>query len=55
MKLSSPKQITWVIALIVGIAGVLAYLLPLGIPALGFWLIVIAWLLLVLATAMDGL
>ena len=55
MKLNPPKQVTWVIALILGILGILAYLLPLGgISALAFWLVVIAFLLLIFATVMEG-
>ena len=45
MKLSAPKQITWIIALILGIVGILATLvtLPVITPALGFWLVVEGW------------
>jgi hypothetical protein len=56
MKLTRPSQITWILALILGILGILAYLLPLGgISALAFWLVAIGWLLLILATALRGL
>jgi hypothetical protein len=57
MKLSSPKQITWIIALILGIVGILATLvaLPVITPALGFWLVVVGWALLLIATITHGL
>jgi hypothetical protein len=53
VKLSRPKQITWILAVILGIIGFLAYLL--GPGALGFWFLLVAWLLLVLGTALAGL
>ena len=56
MRLSAPKQITWIISLVLGILALLGFLAV--IPALGgyaFWLMTIAWVILVLATLMDGL
>jgi hypothetical protein len=57
MRLSAPRQITWIIALILGIVGILATLvtLPVITPALGFWLVVAAWALLLIATITAGL
>ena len=57
MRLSSPKQITWIIALILGIVGILATLvtLPVITPVLGFWLLVVGWVLLLIATITHGL
>ncbi|HSJ52279.1 MAG TPA: hypothetical protein VLC52_00915 [Anaerolineae bacterium] len=56
MRLSRPQQLTWILALILGVLGILAYLLPLGgLSAFAFWLVAIAWLLLVLGTALRGL
>jgi hypothetical protein len=59
MQLSAPKQLTWWIALIVGVVGILVQLfvptliaLPFG---LGFWLVVVAFVLLLLATYLKGL
>jgi len=56
MKLSAPKQITWWIALVIGALGILA---KLGmIPVLSgyaFWLVVVAFVLLLLATLLKGL
>jgi hypothetical protein len=57
MRLSAPIQITWIIALILGIVGILATLvtLPVITPALGFWLVVAGWALLLIATITRGL
>ena len=56
MKLSAPQQTTWWVALIVGVVGIIAALVP--IPVLsGFalWLVVLAFVILVLATFLKGL
>jgi protein-S-isoprenylcysteine O-methyltransferase Ste14 len=57
MKLSAPKQITWIIALILGVVGILANVaaIPVVTPAIGFWLLVVGWLLLLIATITHGL
>ena len=59
MKLSAPKVITWVVALIVGVIGMLVHVGSLPIVAvpygLGFWLVVVAFVLLLLATLLKGL
>ena len=57
MKLSAPKQITWIIALILGVAGLLIHLAKIsGInPEIGFWLVVVGWALLLIATVTRGL
>jgi hypothetical protein len=57
MKLNAPKQITWIIALILGVVGILATLvtLPVITPALGFWLVVVGLALLLIATITRGL
>lgn len=56
-RFSAPKQITWIIALILGVLGILATLvaLPVITPAIGFWLVVAGWLLLLIATVTHGL
>jgi len=50
-------MITWVIALVLGVIGILANLvaLPIVSASLGFWLLAIAFLLLVVASAVKGL
>lgn len=56
MKFSPPKQVTWWIAVIVGAIGVLGQLLSISIIApFAFWLVVIGFVLLALATVIQGL
>jgi protein-S-isoprenylcysteine O-methyltransferase Ste14 len=57
MKLSPPRQITWIIALILGVVGILANLttIPVVTAAIGFWLVVVAWALLLIASITRGL
>ena len=56
MKPNAPKQITWWIALVVGVVGVIANLVTIPVlSGFAFWLVVIAWVLLVLATFVKGL
>jgi hypothetical protein len=57
MKLSAPTQITWIIALIFGVVGILATLvtLPIITPALGSWLVVVGLALLMIAAVTRGL
>lgn len=57
MKLSAPRQITWIIALVLGVVGILANLasIPAITPELGFWLVVAGWALLLIATITRGL
>ena len=56
MKLSAPKQITWWIAVVVGVLGILATLVTIPVlSGFAFWLVVIGFLLLAVATAIEGL
>jgi len=59
MKLNAPKMITWIVALVVGAVGILVHLfMPtlIAVPfGLGFWLLAVAFVLLLLATALAGL
>ncbi len=56
MKLSAPKQTTWIIAVIFGGLGILSHLVAMPpISAYSFWLVVIGFVLLVLATLYRGL
>jgi hypothetical protein len=55
MKLNAPTQIVWVIALILGILGILGTLTDIPIVTeYNFWFVVIAWLLLIIATVAKG-
>ena len=56
MKLNAPKQLTWLIALIVGLLGLIGSLVSLPVlSGLAFWFVVIAWALLLIASAVKGL
>ncbi len=56
MKLSAPSQVVWIIALILGVVGVLATLVVIPtISGLAFWLVVIGWVLLLIATTTRGM
>jgi hypothetical protein len=57
MALNAPKQITWFVALILGILGLLGTLvtLPIITATVGFWLVVLALVLMLLATVVTGL
>lgn len=56
MRLSAPNQTVWIIAVVLGVLGIVAYLgvLP-PLAPYAFWLVVIGFVLLVLATVMKGL
>ena len=55
LKLTPPKEITWWIAVALGVVGLLvnAGVLSLGISA--FWLVAIAFIILAVATLVKGL
>jgi hypothetical protein len=54
MNLNAPTKVVWIIALILGIVGILATLvtIPVITPAIGFWLVVAGWVLLLIATVL---
>lgn len=56
MKLSAPKQVTWIIAVVLGVLGLLGNFaaLPL-VGGSGFWLVFLGFALLAIATLVDGL
>jgi hypothetical protein len=56
VRLSAPSQAFWIIAVILGIVGILASLgvLP-TLAAYAFWLVVAGWALLVIATLMRNM
>lgn len=57
MKLSAPSQVMWIIALVLGLIGLLAgpvgVIAPLGLYA--FWLVVAGWAILLIATMMRNM
>ena len=55
MKLSAPTQGAWIVALIVGIIGILASLVAIpGLSGFALWIIVLAWVILLVTTAIKG-
>ena len=58
MKMSAPKFIIWLIAVIIGVVGILIHLGIIAIAGLagyGFWLVTIGFVLLVIGTLFKGL
>ena len=56
MKLSKPKTLTWWIAVIVGVLGILASILPIPLFApYAFWMVAAGFVLLVLGTTFKGI
>ena len=56
MQLSAPKLITWWLALMLGVLGVIAKLVTIPVlSGFAFWLVVIGLVLLLLATSIEGL
>jgi len=55
MKLSAPKFVVWVIALVLGILGLLGFLVSIPVlSTLAFWLVLIGLAILLIATALAG-
>jgi hypothetical protein len=56
MNLSAPKQATFWIAVVVAVIGLIGFLVPtLGLGAVGFWLLVIGFVLLALGNLLPNL
>jgi hypothetical protein len=56
MKLTAPKIITWWIAVILGVLGILGKLTTISfVSANAFWFVVVGFVLLALATFFKGL
>ena len=56
MRLSAPKQITWVISLILGIVGLLSMFVVIPhISMYAFWVVFAGLVLLLLGNALKGL
>ena len=55
MKLSAPKNITWWIAVILGVLGLLGNFVTLPvISGLSFWLLLLGFAILAVATFVEG-
>ena len=56
MKLSAPKTITWWIAVVLGVLGILGSFISLPfVSANALWFVIVGFVLLVLATLFKGL
>ena len=56
MKLSAPKTITWWIAVIIGVLGILGTFVSIPfVSANAFWFVAVAFILLALATFFKAL
>ena len=56
MKLNAPKKNTWIIAVVIGVVGIIAKFVAIPFLSINaFWLVVIAFVLLSLATYLKGL
>ena len=56
MKLSPPKQVTWWIALVLAVLGIVAEFVSLGIiTTYNFWFVAVSAVLLLIATIVKGL
>jgi hypothetical protein len=56
MKLNPPKNVSWLLAVLLGLAGLVSSYVSIPIlSTFSFWLVVLGWLLLVLATYFKGL
>jgi hypothetical protein len=56
MQLSAPKQVTFWIAVVIAILGLIAYLVTIPVlSGFAFWLVVIAFIILVLANLVTDL
>jgi len=56
MKLSAPKQITWFVALVLGILGLIGALFNISfLSNVAFWFVFAGLLLMLVATLIEGL
>lgn len=55
MKLTPPKVVTWVIALIIGVIGIIGKLGGFITADLSFWLVVVGFVILLLASLWKDL
>jgi len=55
MKLGAPKNITFWIAVLVAVIGVIARLMIPSLSVIEFWLVVIAFIILLLGNLIDGM
>ena len=55
MKLYKPKQVTWRIALVFGLVGIVAHFVRIPVlSGLSFWLVSVGFVLLILSTVLKN-
>jgi hypothetical protein len=56
VKTSAPKQITWIIAIIVGLLGIIGHFVAIPFASMNsFWLVTVGFILLALGTLLKDL
>lgn len=56
MKLNAPKQVTWIVALVLAIVALISYLVTIPVLTdLSFWIALVGLVLMLLATYFEGL
>jgi len=56
MELSAPKQVTWWVALVLGVIGLIAQLVTIPVlSGLAFWIVLVALILMLVAAFLPGL
>jgi heme/copper-type cytochrome/quinol oxidase subunit 1 len=56
MKLSAPKQVTFIVAVVIALLGLLGSFVAIPmISGYSFWLVVVGFIILAAATMMEGL
>jgi len=56
MKLNAPKTLLWMVAVIVGVLGILGQLTAIAfVSANAFWMVAVGFALLALGTAVKGM
>ena len=56
MQLNAPKQIVWLVAVILGVVGLVSYFITIpGLSANAFWLVTVGFVILALGTFLKGL
>ena len=54
--MNPPKQVTWLIALLIALVGVIAHFVAIPVlSGVSFWLVLVACLLILVANVMKGL
>ncbi len=55
MKLNAPKKVTWWVAVVLGVLGIIASFVSIPfVSGFAFWFVAVAFILLALATYLKG-